>query len=179
MKVVRFIFLGSHQSGKSTLVKSMLNTNERVTATIGLTYISKTMSCCDELVRASVYDTSGQPYYFEFLKTYVKKADVVVVVTHGTEPIKVVLKYVNIVPSNKMLVVVNNKIDTLNFKNARDYPIRRDFYFYQCSAIYDTQTREAFCSMVANFLNSDTYVPKIYTQRSFQSESYTNGCTTV
>lgn len=179
MKGIRFIFLGSHQSGKSTLVKSMLNTNERVTATIGLTYISKTMSCCDEVVRTSVYDTSGQPYYFKFLKTYVKKADIVVVVTHGTEPSEAVLKYVNIVPPNKMLVVVNNKIDTLNFRNAHDYPIRREFYFYQCSATHDTQTREALCSMVANFLNSNTYFPKIYTRRSFQSESYTNGCTTV
>lgn len=179
MKAVRFIFLGSYQSGKSTLVKSMLNTNEQITATVGITYISKTMSCCDETVRVSIYDTSGQPYYFQFLKTYVKKADIVVIVTHGTDSVDNVLKYIKIVPSNKMLVIISNKMDTLILNNAHDYPVNREFYFYQCSATHDIQTKEAFCSMVANFLHSNQYIPKIYTQRSFQSESYTNGCTTV
>lgn len=179
MRAIRFIFLGSHQSGKTTLVKSMLNTNEQVTATIGITYISKTMSCCDETVRISIYDTSGQPYYFQFLKSYVKKADIAVIVTHGTDPVENVLKYINLVPSNKMLVIVNNKMDTLVLNSANDYPIRREFYFYQCSATHHVETKEAFYSMVANFLHSDKYIPTIYTQRSFQSQSYSNGCTTV
>lgn len=179
MKPLKILFCGPQGSGKSTLVKRMMGTNDIIEPTVGISVLSRVLLFNDALYRISTYDTSGKPFYVPFLDKYFQKADVIVLVISGDCTINAIQKYTDLIPNNKPFAIVNNKLDTLNCKPYQELEAltSRAFHYYECSATMKFNSQQILQSLIANIC-SERRKQSVYTVKDFQTKDV-NGCTTV
>lgn len=179
MRPLKILFCGPQGSGKSTLVKRMMETNDIIEPTVGISVLSRVLLFNDDLYRISTYDTSGKPFYLPFLYKYFQKADVIVLVVCGDCTIKAIQEYIDLIPNQKPFAIVNNKLDKLNCKPYEDLEALtpRPFHYYECSATMRFNSQQILQSLVANIC-SERRKQSVYTVKDFQTKD-ANGCTTV
>ena len=85
-KVVKIVTLGDVGAGKTTLCQAMCGRpNELATApTLGIDFWSKVVHHNDERIRLNAYDTSGQERFQALTPSYLRTADIVMIVLQAT-----------------------------------------------------------------------------------------------
>ena len=85
-QVVKIVTLGDLGTGKTTLCQAMCGRpNEASTApTLGIDFWSKLVHHNHDRIRLNAYDTSGQERFQALTPSYLRTADIVLVVLHAT-----------------------------------------------------------------------------------------------
>ena len=78
----KVVFLGDQATGKTSIIKAfMYNTyDSNYQATIGIDFLSKTLSLEDRTVRLQIWDSAGQERFRSLIPSYIRDSSVAVVV---------------------------------------------------------------------------------------------------
>jgi Ras-related protein Rab-6A len=78
----KVVFLGDQGTGKTSIIKAfMYNTfDANYQATIGIDFLSKTLSLDDRTVRLQIWDSAGQERFRSLIPSYIRDSSVAVVV---------------------------------------------------------------------------------------------------
>jgi small GTP-binding protein len=162
MEQKTFVFIGSQNSGKTTLIRKMMGNTRPIQRTIGVDFESRIVELFNKTYKLAVYDTSGEMYYHSFLKNYIDKADMVVLVVDATtDTLYSIGKYMDVVGSKPLSVIIN-KIDQQKHTITKEdiqihYP--SDIFYFECSATNNINIRDTLNTMLNNssFHNVYTY----------------------
>lgn len=81
-RTVKVVTLGDVGAGKTTLCKAMCSKDENVdtTPTLGIDFWTKVLHHSNNRVRINVYDTSGQERFQALTPSYLRTADIILIV---------------------------------------------------------------------------------------------------
>jgi hypothetical protein len=86
----KVVFLGDQGTGKTSIIKAFVYSafDANYQATIGIDFLSKTMSLEDRTVRLQIWDSAGQERFRSLIPSYIRDSSVAVVVYDITSELR-------------------------------------------------------------------------------------------
>ena len=124
-KSIKCCLIGDFASGKTSIANSWVDRNVHNTqATLGIDFFTKTLSVGSESYHLKIWDTAGAERFHSLTHTYLRDADVVVVVYDLTSRESHIVKWMQMLEQTeaKVVGVVGNKYDLkrVNRENIDD-----------------------------------------------------------
>lgn len=118
----KIIFLGDAGVGKSSILNRFCNSkfDDSYQATIGLDFHSKSVVIGKKTIKLNFYDTAGQEKFKSLIPTYIKDADIIIIVFDVTnkssfDHVRTWIKEIaEIRKSNSMISIIGNKLDLVS-----------------------------------------------------------------
>ena len=165
----KIVVVGDCAVGKSSLTIRYVNNNfsEFQDSTIGATYITKKITCPNEIINLEIWDTAGQERYRSIAPLYYRNAVVALVVYDITDydsfmKAKQWIKELRVLPDPNMIIfLVGTKYDLKNkrqieFNLAKSYADENNFFFFETSAKTNYNVNELFELIVQKLPKKET-----------------------
>lgn len=143
----KLVVLGHYSVGKSSMalnfVKGEFNPNEE--STIGASFLTKSLTSGDYIVKYEIWDTAGQERYYSLIPMYYRGAQVALIMYDVTsnESFETAKKWVEELkydkPNEFIKILVANKIDlqdemVITREMALEFAEKERLLFYETSA---------------------------------------------
>lgn len=119
---VKCCFVGEYKAGKTSIIRTYLDkSNENTLTTVGIDFFSKTLYVSNREVYLTIWDTAGSERFKSLTQSYLRDADLVVLVYDTTEKTSNVVYWMRCIEQYKPKVigVLGNKTD-LTYANEEN-----------------------------------------------------------
>tara|TARA_Y100000590_G_scaffold451024_1_gene591673 strand:- start:206 stop:808 length:603 start_codon:yes stop_codon:yes gene_type:complete len=157
--IFRIILLGNANVGKTTLLASLANRPPPITyeSTIGVDFATYSTTIDNDSIKAHIWDTAGQEYYFSITSRYFKDIAGAVFVFDISNPksfqnikywLKQIQKY-NKKPIKMLLIGNKNDLPRkVKYTEAHSFALQHDMIYYETCAL--NHTLEPFNQLLSN-----------------------------
>ncbi|KAI8091791.1 ras family-domain-containing protein [Thamnidium elegans] len=185
----KIVIIGDSSVGKSNLLSRFTNDefNLESKSTIGVEFATKNIKIGDHVIKAQIWDTSGQERYRAITGAYYRGAFGALLVYDITRPssfqnIEHWLKELRDHSDEKIsLMLVGNKVDlaesrAVSTEEAKEYATDSEMLFFETSALDATNVDAAFKTVFERIYEK---IPKSVTPKSDGNNVHISGQNTI